>query len=97
MAKIIENEKGFRIIEMTADEAVNKCGFGFTEQGETVLIDDITNELLETHKPLRYIAVLNYLVSVESYEDWYKNAIHYPEDKKYEENHFNYIKNLLNL
>lgn len=97
MARIIENDKGFKVIEMTADEAVNKCGFGFTECGETILVDDDTNEILESDRPVIYIAVLNHLVSVETYNDWLSEAVNYPEDKPFENKHFNYIKNLLNL
>ena len=44
-----------------------------------------------------YPAVLNDTMDKECYEEWYKDAINYPEDRKYEERTFQRIAKLLNL
>ena len=33
----------------------------------------------------------------ECYEEWYKDAVNYPEDRKYEERAFQRVAKLLNL
>lgn len=65
MAKIIENDKGFKVIEITAREMF-KIGCGN--------ICDHCNETAETGY---YVAVLNRWFCPACYEDWYKGATNY--------------------
>lgn len=74
MARIIEVDKSFRIIEVTESEVKNKIG-GFG-------ICDSCNGFFGKFK---YIAVLNSCYCQECFDKWYNTAVYYPEDKKYEE------------
>ncbi|HEY6143721.1 MAG TPA: hypothetical protein VIV55_09955 [Flavobacterium sp.] len=74
MAKIIENDKNFKIIEVSESEVKNKIG-GFG-------ICDSCNGFFGKFK---YIAVLNSCYCQECYDKWYEEAINYPEDQKYED------------
>lgn len=93
MAKIIENEKGFRVIEITAEEMrriypemqnadwfpmCDSCGRADLEKGY-------------------YVAVLNQWFCPKCYEEWYSGAVRYPEDARIEERNFNTYKNRLGL
>lgn len=44
-----------------------------------------------------YPVVLNDTMDKECYEEWCKDAINYPEDRKYEERAFQRIAKLLNI
>lgn len=93
MAKIIENEKGFRVIEITAEEmrrihpemqnvdwfpVCDSCGRNGLKKGY-------------------YVAVLNQWFCPKCYEEWYSGAARYPEDARIEERNFNTYKNRLGL
>lgn len=93
MAKIIENEKGFRLIEISAEEMreihpemrgadwfpiCDSCARGGLEKGI-------------------YIAVLNRWLCPECCEKWYSSAVRYPEDARVEERNFNRYKGILGL
>ena len=91
MANRIKNDKGFLVIEMTPDEAINVCNFGVYDNTDkhTYLICDICNKLLNFEEQVYYIAVLNYLVDKDCYNDWVSRAKRYTEDISYEEHLFN--------
>lgn len=91
MANRVKNDKGFLIIEMTPDEAINICDFGIYDvtDRQTYLICDNCNKLLNFEKQVYYIAVLNYLVDKDCYNDWVSHAKRYNEDIAYEEKLFN--------
>ena len=79
MAKKIKNEKGFLIIELTLDEARNKCKFGYDNE----LICDQCNKLIEDDNEIIYfIAVLNMAFCKECYEDFIAEFEHYEEDEE---------------
>lgn len=93
MARRIENNKGFLIIEMTPEEAIAICKFGYF--GE--LICDDCNKSIKNEKNVYYISVLNSVVCKECYEDWFNSATRYDEDINYENEHFEYYAKLLNI
>ena len=93
MAKIIENEKGFRLIEISAEEMreihpemkgadwfpiCDSCGRSGLKKGI-------------------YIAVLNRWLCPECCEKWYSSAVRYPGDARIEERNFNRYKEILGL
>ena len=94
MATIINHEKGFKIIKLSPDEALNYARFGIGYE----LVCDNCNEafFIDDEAELYYIAVLNMIFCKSCYEEWVNNATYYPEDATYELNHFNYYKELLN-
>lgn len=65
MAKIVENEKGFKVIEISAREMI-KVGCGN--------ICDRCNEMAKTGY---YVAVLNCWFCPDCYEEWYAGATNY--------------------
>ena len=99
MAKSIVTQKGFRVIAMTPEEAINKCKFGVYESkySRIILIDDYTNEMLNDESYVYYVAVLNCLFSYKTFRTWLKTATKYAEDDVYEESAYNYYAKLLGL
>lgn len=91
MANIVKNDKGFLVIEMTPDEAINVCNFGVYDatDRQVYLICDSCEKLLNFEEHVYYIAVLNHLVDKDCYDDWMAYAERYNEDIAYEENLFN--------
>lgn len=77
MAKVIENKKGFKVIELSLSE-VNKAFGGLG-------ICDDCNKASFTHN---YIAVLNSCYCPECYKDFEERATYYPEDSKVEKSNF---------
>ena len=93
MAKIIENEKGFRLIEIGSEEMreihpemkgadwfpiCDSCARGGLEKGV-------------------YVAVLNRWLCPECCEKWYSAGVRYPGDTRVEERNFNRYKEMLAL
>lgn len=93
MAKRIENSKGFLIIEMTPEEAIAICKFGYF--GE--LICDDCNKSIKNEENVYYIPVLNRVFCKQCYEDWLNSATRYDEDINYENEHFEFYAKLLNI
>lgn len=85
MAKIVENEKGFRVIEVSRTELVEKLGY----QG-AVGICDFCNR----SSSVGYlICVLNSWYCPDCYKRYISNAKRYAEDVDYEFAVFNrYVK-----
>jgi len=86
MAKVIENDKGFKVIELSLSE-VNKAFGGLG-------ICDYCNKASFTQN---YIAVLDQCYCPECYIDFKDRATHYPEDSFIENNNFERAKIKLNL
>ena len=93
MAKIIENEKGFRLIEIGSEEMreihpemkgadwfpiCDTCARGGLEKGV-------------------YVAVLNRWLCPKCYEEWYSAGVRYPGDARIEEKNFSRYKEILGL
>lgn len=74
MAKIIENPKGFKVIEVSLDEVKEKFG-GFG-------ICDMCNSFFQK---LMYVPVLDYCCCQECYDQWTETAIRYSEDVWFED------------
>ena len=90
MAKILENDKKFKVIVLSQREA-RQLDFGIPEGFICMNCD----ELIEGE--LYYIAVLNDVMCKECYTEWYNRAKNYVEDAKIENRNFEYYKNLLGL
>lgn len=90
MAKIYENEKGFKIIEVTAREMLKiGCGDICDYCGEQQMDNGY------------YVAVLDQWFCPTCFEIWYENAINYASpdntDALVENRHFETFKTLLFL
>ena len=86
MAKVIENKKGFKVIELSLSE-VNKAFGGLG-------ICDDCNKASFTHN---YIAVLNQCYCPKCYESFSERAKYYSEDSRIEESNFKSAKKKLGL
>lgn len=76
MAQIINNEKGFKVIECSLIEIANLGGLGICDFCNKASFDGY------------YIAVLNCWYCPECYQDWIKRAQRYPEDAHVEQRNF---------
>lgn len=86
MAKIIENIKGFKVIEISLLEVATYLGgFGICDLCST------------QHKTGFYIAVLNSWYCPKCYDEFTQRATRYTEDTKIEDTNFNHCKKLLEL
>lgn len=90
MAKIYENEKGFKVIEVTAREMLKiGCGNICDHCGEQQLDNGY------------YVAVLNLWMCPTCFEMWYEDATNYAtsnnDDDRVERKNFEYFKMLLGL
>ena len=83
MARIVDNDKGFKVIALSTEEADN-LGWGCSEGQICMNCNDIIKD------EVYYIAVLNDVMDKDCYENWLKRAKHYPEDKAFEDKNFNY-------
>ena len=85
MAKIIDNKKGLKIIQMSKDELIPIGGYGICD------FCGITPE------NGYYIAVLNQWVCKDCYEQWECRTIPCKKDGEIEQRRFIHIKKLLGL
>ena len=91
MAKIVDNNKGFKVICMNNEEA-RDLGFGIFP-GSCICMR--CNSLV--FDEIYYIAALNDVMCKSCYEKWYENATRYKEDTECENRYFNYYSKLLGL
>ena len=91
MAKIIDNDKGFKVICINNYEAT-ALGFGIIPGA---CISMHCNEPI--FDEIYYIAALNYCMCKSCYEEWYKDATYFEEDAVYENIYFEYYRKQLNL
>lgn len=96
MAKQIIGKNGHLCIEMTIDEAINKCEFGIPN-AEAVCDNCNTLLTLEQKEPVYFVAVLNELFCKDCYDDYIENAPYYEEDKDFELEHYNYYSKVLGI
>lgn len=94
MAKKIENEKGFLVIEMTVEEAINDCMFGYA--GE-IVCDGCNKYTNNPEDIIYYIAVLNMAFCKECLDEFLNRQEHYEEDKDIEEKNYNFIARMVGL
>lgn len=89
MAKIFENEKGFKIIEISRGEILDKL----SEFGSIGICDDCGITANNGY----YIAVLNKWFCKDCFTEWYGYAINYPEDREIEERNFECYKSIFEI
>lgn len=70
--KDIQNDKGFLILELTRTELLN--AYGDATLG-------VCDGCLSSPEGGYYVAVLNQWLCKNCYEEWYSNAVFYPEDR----------------
>lgn len=87
MAIIIENKKGFKVIEVTGLECRQKIYGGLG-------ICDSCNDGFEKGY---YIAVLHSCYCPKCYEGWIEKAEYYPEDRAFEYNIFKRMKKVFEI
>lgn len=93
MAKIVKNDKGFKAISLSTEDAAS-IGFGLYGSGACVCMhcskDCLSGDIY-------YMAVLNGTMCKDCYEEWLKDAVKYADDAPYEERDFNRYKEALGL
>lgn len=89
MAKIFENEKGFKIIEISRGEILDKL----SEFGSIRICDGCGIPANNGY----YIAVLNNWFCKDCFTEWYGYAINYPEDREIEERNFECYKSIFEI
>lgn len=92
MAKKIENKKGFLIIEMTVEEAINDCMFGCA--GE-IICDGCNKYINNPEDMIYYIAVLNMAFCKECLDEFLNRQEHYKEDEDVEKKNYNFIARMV--
>ena len=85
MAVIVDNPKGFKVIETPMTECIDMGGMA---------VCDSCNECSENGY---LIAVLNAWYCPECYNEWLNEAVRYEEDVVYENRTFNSFKRILNI
>lgn len=93
MAKIVNNDKGFKVISLSTKDATS-LGFGLYCSGACVCMH--CNKVCVSGD-IYYIAVLNDTMCKDCYEEWLKDAKRYSEDIPIEDRNFNYCKETLGL
>jgi len=76
--KIVENKKGFKVIQLRTVELMEVC------TGSMGICDYCNDATFDGY----YIAVLNCWYCEKCYQSWLDRAINYPEDQKYETANF---------
>lgn len=85
MAKVIDNEKGFKVIECTISETTKFCGAGICDSCNNA---DFVGFL---------ICALNSWYCKNCFVEWEKRSTYYIEDQPTENRNFEYYKNVLQL
>lgn len=93
MAKIIDNDKEFKVISLSTEDAAS-LGFGIDGSGTCICMRCNKGCL---SGDIYYIAALNDTMCKNCYEKWVKSAKRYAEDIPIENRNFNYYKKLLCL
>lgn len=94
MAKNVTNEKGFKVIALKPKEC-QQIGFGFQDETDFELVCDNCNELINDELYVFYVCVLNRVFCKQCFQNWYEDAVRYPEDIQYEDNKYELIKSLI--
>lgn len=92
MAKIVNNDKGFKVISLSTREA-QVLGFGIEGSGACICMH--CNNIIKGD--IYYIAVLNDTMDKECYDEWYKGAKRYTEDIPVEDRNFKNVKEALEM
>lgn len=100
MARIVNNDKGFKVIALSHEEG-EALGWGIWHRNDEDT-DDLCDFLcMHCNTPIEgelyYVAVLNDLMDEKCYNRWYEDAIHYSDDRLIEDKNFNYYRMTLQL
>lgn len=90
MARLINTEKGFKVIVISQDEA-RFLGFGISKGCLCAHCNNIIQE------EIYYIPVLNDTMDKECFNNWYNGARYYKEDATYEQRNIDYIQSRINI
>jgi hypothetical protein len=85
MAVIVDNPKGFKVIETSMTECFNWGGMA------------VCDSCNESSNKGYLIAVLNAWYCPECYNEWLNEAVRYEEDVVYENTTFNSFRRILNI
>lgn len=100
MARIVQNDKGFKVIALSHKEG-EKVGWGLWTRSEDNTKDECHFLCMHCNHYIKgelyYIAVLNDVMDKECYEAWYVGARHYSDDVFIENRNFNYYREALGL
>lgn len=91
MATIVENPKGFKVIETTRAEMVGIFGFAVCDYCNSGMFGN-PNEIKGY-----LICVLNQWYCPACYEGWKKRAVNYPDDREIEERNFKTYSEIFNV
>lgn len=89
MAKVVDNYKGFKVLEITRQEMMDK----FTRYGCLGICDRCNRPTSVGY----YVAVINQWMCKDCYNDFIKSIDRYEEDMKIENKNFNRFCNLFNV
>lgn len=90
MAAIVDNPKGFKVIEISRSEILDKMA----KHGSVGICDDCGTP---HSKDGFYIAVLNRWYCPKCYNEWLARAKWYHEDEHYETSHFELYRKVFNV
>lgn len=90
MAKDYKNNNGFKVIELSVEEATNICNFGI---GGFIVCDTCNNHFAKGN--CYYIPVLNRCMCKECCDDFIDNNNICDEDRPYENKYYEYYKEKL--
>lgn len=85
MAKIVDNPKGFKVIETSMTECISMGGMAICDSCNQCSVKGYL------------IAVLNHWMCPECYNEWLEEAVWYEEDVVYENRTFNNYKRILKI
>lgn len=89
MAKKVENEKGFLVLEISRSEMIGKLG----RYGSIGICDSCGMPANKGY----YIAVLNQWFCEDCFKEWYERATRYKEDEFYEKEKFDFYCKLFRV
>lgn len=92
MARVVINDKGFKVIYMSVSEA-KVIGFGIDNFEKRVIICDKCCEPINGN--VYYVATLKQCLCTFCYFKWYEHAKRYDDDKSYETKNFEETLNAL--
>lgn len=100
MARVVQNDKGFKVIALSHEEG-ERIGWGIWYRNDEDT-DDLCGFLcMYCNTPIKgelyYVAVLNDVMDEKCYNKWYNSAKHYSDDVFIENRNFNYYKEALGL
>ena len=89
MAKVIENKKGFKVIEISKEELLKKL----SQYGSVGICDFCGNPTEVGY----YVAVINQWLCQDCYQDFLDKSQYYPEDKPIEDRNFKFYSKLFGI